>query len=398
MGLGGTGWEAMIRATELLFNMALLDLMPTAVYVIDEHGRIRSFNQKACALWGRTPKLMDRDERFCGSWRLFLPCGTLMPHDKTPMMSAITTGASCRNKEVIIEHEDGTRVTVMVNISPVMDEAGKIVGAINAFQDVSELALTRRKLEAHQQELEQAVAARDAFLSICSHELKTPLTSLKMQSDIAKRRLAKQDDSVFDRDRVRKMVEQTDRQLTRLNRLVDDMLDLVRIQTNKLSVTPVPTDLGVLVQEVVDRFCEESPELRQRVRLSRGERVVTAVDPDRLEQVVLNLFVNATKYGGDEPIDVEVETRSSRARIAVRDRGIGIAPADQQRIFERFERVSSVHNVSGLGLGLFVSRQIVDMHGGRIEVESAPGQGSTFTVDLPMVAAPVDAPTHAHVA
>lgn len=169
-----------MKATAALYDRDLLDLMPTAVYVIDELGRIRSFNEKACTLWGRVPKLMDTDERFCGAFRLSYADGRPLAHAETPMATAVTTGVGCRNTEVVIHRTDGTDVTVMVNISCLRDDDGRIVGAINAFQDVTDLVHARRQLEARERDLGQAVAARDGFLSMCSHELKTPITTLKL--------------------------------------------------------------------------------------------------------------------------------------------------------------------------------------------------------------------------
>lgn len=379
----------MVKATELLKDRALLELMPTAVYVIDELGRIQSFNNKACEFWGRTPKLNDTDEKFCGGFKLFLSDGTYLPHDQTPMAKAVRLGESCRNVEVVIQREDGSEITVMVNISPLRDEQGRIVGAINAFQDVTEIVLARRKLEAQQQELERAVSARDTFLSICSHELKTPLTSLKFQTQLTKRKIAKNDESVFDRRAVIEMVEENDLQLIRLNRLVDDMLDLGRIQSDKLSMHPTEADLSAVVREVVTRCASSSDEFQSRIAVKTEPGIVGVFDAERFGQVVSNLIWNAFKYGNDRPIEVETRTDGSNGFFVIRDHGIGIAPADQERIFERFERAVSSRNVSGLGLGLFVSKQIVDAHGGEISLQSRPGEGSTFEVRLPLRGLPV---------
>lgn len=361
--------------------------MPTAVFSIDVKGLIRSFNQKACELWGLTPTILDPDTRYCASYKIFLPDGASLPHDQTPMVAAVRDGTPCKNAEVVILRPDGTRVTVIVNIAPIRDETGHIVGAINAFSDGSELVAVRKRLESQQRELEKAVATRDVFLSICSHELKTPLTSLKFQSDMAKRKLAQRDDSVFNRENVLKMIHQNDRQADRLGRLVDDMLDLTRIQSGKLTMNLEPAELGRLVRSVVANCNDHFGGLQGQITFNSCEEAVGHFDSFRIEQVITNLVSNSIRYGANKPIVIDIEKLESTVNIHFHDQGIGIAEHDQGRVFDRFERAVSATNISGLGLGLFVSRQIVEAHGGRISLKSKVGQGSTFTVELPLAAA-----------
>jgi len=229
-----------------------------------------------------------------------------------------------------------------------------------------------------------AVLARDEFLSIASHELKTPLTTLKLQSQIFQRMVEKGDSRAYAPDRLNSMMEQTNRQVNRLNRLVDDMLDISRIRTGKLSFKLQPALFGDLVREAADRM---APHFRKEGRavpemdLKVNPRV--NLDSVRMEQVVNNLLTNALRYGEGKPILVHLESRGNRAVLSVRDQGMGIERANLEKIFDRFERAVSANEVSGLGLGLFISRQIVAAHGGRIWAESEVGQGSTFYVELP---------------
>jgi signal transduction histidine kinase len=209
----------------LFADPSILELMPTAVYIVDHEGLVRGFNKLACDYWGQVPKLYDHDNRFCGAYRLYYPDGRELTRDVTPMAAAVDWGVVCKNAEVVILRPDGTKITVMVNITPLRDGAGKIVGAINAFQDISELLEARRKIEIHQEELEK----RDAFLSICSHELKNPLTVLITQTQLALRRIEKNDESIFEPARTKARLQQNAHQFERLTALVDDMLDLHRI-------------------------------------------------------------------------------------------------------------------------------------------------------------------------
>lgn len=230
------------------------------------------------------------------------------------------------------------------------------------------------------------VAARDEFLSIASHELKTPLTSLKLQAQVMLRAINRQDPNVYSPERIMGLIKQIDTQTTRLTRLVDDMLDLSRIRTGKLRIEKRPVELAEMVIDVVERlrpqFVERIGEI-PRVKIEKNS--VGDWDKFRIEQVLTNLLTNALKYGNDRPVDVIIAGDDKMAKVIVRDYGIGIAKENVSKIFERFERAGiSASEVSGLGLGLFITRQIIRSHGGTIDVESEIGKGSTFTVSLPL--------------
>jgi PAS domain S-box-containing protein len=372
----------MLHVLELLHNPAILEYIPTAVYVIDSVGLIRSFNKRAAEFWGRRPKILDADDRYCGSFKMFLPDGTSLPHDKTPMKAAIQDGEVCKNVEVEILRPDGTRITVIANITPLWDEHGKIVGAINAFQDITEIVNARRKVDFQQRELEM----RDRFLSICSHELKTPLTSLMCRNQFAQRKISKSDRSVYEPDRVNEMVQRNCDQLNRLNRLVDDLLDVQRVRTGRLAIHLETVDLVSLVREVVSTSGEGADNLAGLVTVEAEGQVEGRFDRHRIEQVITNLFTNSIKYGAHRPVQVKVEHVGDRAKIEFRDHGLGIAEEDYGRIFEPFERAHSENGIPGMGLGLYVTKQIVEAHRGQIYVHSALGAGTTFTVDLPVSA------------
>lgn len=227
-----------------------------------------------------------------------------------------------------------------------------------------------------------AVRARDRFLSICSHELKTPITSLKLQAQITKRHFKKS--GRLDPRQVSEMVDNMDQQLNQLARLVEDMLDTARIETGRFSLNMEELDLSELVKEVVARFSPQARNAGVEVGVTADVPAFVCADPDRITQVIMNLLSNALKYGDGKPIGVNASIERGRAKVSVRDQGMGIADKDRGRIFDRFERVVSHQNISGMGLGLFISRQIMEAHKGEIHVESMLGGGSIFTIELPI--------------
>ncbi|WP_437282400.1 AAA family ATPase [Sorangium sp. So ce375] len=233
-------------------------------------------------------------------------------------------------------------------------------------------------------EAREAIQRRDEFLVVASHELKTPLTSLQMQAQSFERLLRRRSLADVPAARIEAMVQILGRQTSRLGRLVDELLDVTRLHAGRLALARAPVDLAALAGEVVDRMRPQLAASDCRTQLDLGAPVVGHWDPDRLEQVVINLLSNAMKYGAGRPIHIGVRRQADRALLVVRDEGIGIAEADQGRIFERFERAVSVRNFGGLGLGLYIARAIVASHGGSIRVESKPGAGATFVVELPL--------------
>jgi signal transduction histidine kinase len=240
------------------------------------------------------------------------------------------------------------------------------------------------ELRAAQDELQRAVRMRDDFMSIVSHELRTPLNGLVLETQLRKLRLNKGDLSAFTLDKLKAMTDRDERQINSLVRLIEDMLDVSRIRTGKLSIRPTRFDLAGLVGRVLENYGAQIAAAGCEVTLSAAEPVSGVWDEFRIEQVIVNLLTNALRYGAKQPIDLRVRATPEGACIEVQDHGIGISATDLARIFQQFERVSSNGVSQGLGLGLFITEQIVASHQGTIEVESHPGQGSLFRVYLPL--------------
>lgn len=240
------------------------------------------------------------------------------------------------------------------------------------------------KLQQTQNELEHAVRMRDDFMSIVSHEVRTPLNGLILETQLRKLHLAKGNSAAFSMDKMQAMVERDERQIQSLIRLIEDMLDVSRIRTGKLSIRTSAFDLAELVGNLLESFSAQIAAAESSVTYTAEEPVIGVWDEFRIEQVVANLLTNALRYGARKPIEVRVYAVPGQARVEVRDQGIGISPENQRRIFQQFERVAANHAIHGLGLGLFISDQIVAAHGGEIVVESEEGNGSMFRVCLPV--------------
>ncbi|WNG40956.1 hybrid sensor histidine kinase/response regulator [Archangium violaceum] len=230
-------------------------------------------------------------------------------------------------------------------------------------------------------ELREAVRLRDEFLSVASHELKTPLTPLALRLQMMWQELEAEPPG---RERLRRHVEAVHGQLRRMTALVDSLLDATRLTSGQLVLRyERNVDLAAVVRDVASTFELQAVRAECPLKVEAPSRVLGQWDVLRLEQVVANLLSNALKFGAGCPVHVRVEERGEWARLMVRDGGIGMDEDVRARIFGRFERGVSERHYGGLGLGLFITHQVVKALGGHIHVESAPGLGSTFIVELP---------------
>jgi len=279
-------------------------------------------------------------------------------------------------------HAVKSKVNVFVDLYRQSKAMKQQVEALEQARREQEALL--QQLQSTQLELEQAVRMRDDFMSIVAHEVRTPLNGLILETQLRKMHLARDNASAFTLDKMHAMVDRDERQIKSLIRLIEDMLDVSRIRTGKLSIRPNRFDLVQLVNNLLQNFAQQIEAAETEVSFTATEPVEGNWDEFRIEQVVTNLITNALRYGGRNPIQVRVYREGDEARVEVQDRGIGISAENQKRIFQQFERVSAKTVVAGLGLGLYISEQIVAAHGGSIVVESEINEGALFRVCLPI--------------
>lgn len=230
---------------------------------------------------------------------------------------------------------------------------------------------------------QQGIVIRDEFLNIASHELRTPLTSLQLQMQILKNKLKNTSDETLLKT-LQLMLEKSDQQTKRLANLINMLLDVSKMNGKKLELEKEPVDLSELTKEIIQRFDTELEKAHSPVTFINGVQAIGEWDRFRIDQVITNILSNAIKYGGGKPITVSITAKEGFGILSIEDKGYGIAPHDTERIFARFERTDAAKKHGGLGLGLYIASEIVKLHGGKIQVTSAIGEGSQFSIILPL--------------
>lgn len=263
---------------------------------------------------------------------------------------------------------------------PYRDENNKVIGVLVIVQDVTHRVETSLEIEKLAEDLKLAVKVRDNFLAIASHELKTPITSLRMRAQMQQRLLGAK--TPLENLNVEKFVNSAVMQIDKLNRLIDDMLDISRINANKLEMNFSMTDVSELIRDVIEGHSSQVHLAGIKLQSSIEEGLKAEVDGDRFEQVLINLLTNVTRYAPGSTLEIGLKTAGDSFALTVADNGPGIPQDKQNIVFDRFERASS--EISGLGLGLYIARSIIDAHGGEIAVMDNEPHGAKFIIRIPL--------------
>jgi len=304
------------------------------------------------------------------------------PAEENPLARALE-GEVVQGEELCVIDGGPLRV-VRVDATPVRREDGEIAFAVASLVDITAPRRLREEVDALYQQAAGALRARDEFLSIAAHDLKTPITSMLLHIQQMLRNLERRGEGDPATGTFLPKLRSVERQAGRLTALVNDLLDASRISSGRLTMEPEELDLAALVREVVARQEPAATWVGSAITLRADVPVVGRWDRLRLEQVSMNLVSNAIKYGQGKPIEIDVRAEGPRAVITVHDHGVGIDPAHHERIFERFERAGDSRAFAGLGLGLWIVRRILSTMDGTITVDSHPGDGATFRVELPL--------------
>jgi PAS domain S-box-containing protein len=344
---------------------AIVDSSDDAIIGKTLDGTIISWNRGAERLYGYTA-----EEVIGEPISLLVPID--LPNEIPAIMQRLRQGERIDHYKTARVRKDGQRLSISVSISPVHAADGTIIGASAIGRDITE----------QERAIQEALRLRDDFISIAAHELRTPLTTVFARLQLAERKLSRAD---YDPVALRRDVGIVRTAVDRLRGLLERLLDVSRIRSGRLELDREATDLVRLTRRVAAELGENAGrEITVRGPSSSTESA--DVDPVRIEEVLTNLIDNATKYGAsDQPIEIDIAEERGLVRVAVSDRGPGVAPDNRELIFKPFHRASPDRH--GVGLGLHVAREIVTLHGGLLTVEARAGGGATFVLVLPKVAA-----------
>ena len=376
--------EEALRASERRFR-ALVQHSSDVTIIRDLNGVIHYISPAAEQVFGYPPDALVGHNR----------AELVHPDDYEAMaahIAAIHTRPGVHEPIVYrVRHRDGSWRWLEGTATNLLDEPA-IQGIVVNARDITARkqaederdALLRRE-QAARAEAEQLARLREEFLTIASHELKTPLTTIKGSAELLVRYLQRPE-TAQDTTRLNRLTTMLHQQIEHMTVLVDDLLDLSRLQRGQLQLRPAPLDFAAVVRQVVERFrVANERAAATRLILAAPATLPGVADENRLDQIVTNLVSNALKYspqGGE--VSVTLRAAGTQVELAVRDHGLGIAPEDQAALFQPFARGPQAGAVaSGIGVGLYITARIVERHGGSIAVTSAPGAGSTFTVRLP---------------
>jgi PAS domain S-box-containing protein len=369
---------AELRESEERYR-TLFDLAPVAVYSCDASGVIQKFNRHAAALWGREPALGDTDERFCGSFKMFRRDGTFMAHDACPMAEVVAGKVEeVRDAEVLFQRPDGSRVTVVVNIRPVKNEAGEITTVINCFYDITARKEAENRLVDTLNRERELAEFRETFIGILGHDLRNPLGAIIMASRFLLARGALTEEN-------ERLVSRMLNSGQRMSRMIGQIVEFTRVRLGGgLELKLAPCNLGEVCRETADELrMSSSVEIQQTVE---GD-VAGTWDADRLAQAVSNIAGNAVEYATPgTPVLIHVRGDGAAVVAEITNQGDAI-PADLLPvIFKPFRRAKGNEgNTVNLGLGLYVAAEVVRSHGGTLDVRSSDAI-TTFTLRLPRTA------------
>jgi len=371
--------EEQLRQSEERFRVLVAGVKDYAIFMLDPTGHVGTWNAGAQRIKGYLP-----EEIIGQHFSRFYPEEDVQA-GKCDLKLEVAAREGSVEDEGWRVRKDGSRFWANVVITAMRGDSGQLIGFAKVTRDLTE----RRQLEEEKVRVAQAKEAlrlRDEFLSIASHELKTPLTALQFQLEF----LSKQPE--LRTEKLAGKLQRALRSSESLAALIETLMDVSRIATGRFELHPQPFDLAEAMRDVVERLRDAATRVGCELSMKTEEALPGTWDRLRIEQVLTNLLSNAMKYAAGTPIHVSLRREGESAVLEVQDRGPGLPEADLDRIFGRFERAASIRHYGGMGLGLYVVREIVEAHGGTVTARNAPGGGAHFTVWLPFTPPPRSQP------
>lgn len=388
--------EANLEKTEEFFRLLVDAVDEYAIFALDVSGNILTWNAGGERLKGY------KAHEVIGSHfsRFYTQTDIDRHHPDYELKQAVQNGKY--EEEGWRVKKNGDQFWANVVITALKDPSGKLRGFAKVTRNLTDRKRAEDELRASYLDLEskvaertkelllakdsaeKAVKSRDEFFSIASHELKTPLSSLKLQTQIRKRNIEKGRVNTFTPENILEQCIEDERQIEKLTFLVENMMDVSHLTSGRFELFFESIDLKEIAEDAISRMSPILAESGNTVHLTSPESIIGQWDRHRLEQVLTNLLSNAGKYAPQTIVEVQIEKKDRQAVIIVKDHGPGIEPINQERIFSPFERVKNKSETRGLGLGLYITKQILEAHHGDIYLDSDFSKGAMFVIDLPI--------------
>ena len=349
---------------------AIVDSSDDAIVSKTLDGIITSWNTTAQKMFGYTEV-----EAIGKHISIIIPQERLQ--EENVIIENIRAGKKVNHFETIRRAKDGSEINISLTVSPVLNQHGRVIGASKVARDITQKIQLEKQQKLFTEKLQELNNYKDEFMAMASHELKTPLTVIKANLQILQHQMQSDPNINF--------INKTLSSVNKLSDLIHSLLDVSKIQSGKLQLNISKFDLNVLLAETIANI--QATTLKHKIIFNKGNQLIANADWERIEQVIINLLTNAVKYSlNATEIFVEAYTKNSNIEVCVKDSGMGIPQEDRERIFTRFYRVQGIASTySGSGIGLYISSEIIKLHGGQMWVESNVGKGSHFYFSVPAI-------------
>lgn len=351
---------------------AIIESSEDAIISKTLDGEITSWNKAAERLFGYT-----ESETLGKHISLLIPKERL--NEENLIINKIRHNESVSHFETLRMAKDGSLIPISLTISPIRNNKGNVIGASKIARDISARKIAEAELHKLYEDIKTLNTKKDDFIGLASHELKTPVTSINAYLQLIERSLSLPDPN-------KALISKARNQVGKLTSLIADLLDVSKIQTGKLPFTFTKFNFPQIINEVLEIMRQTNPAHELKLSCGINECIIEA-DQQRIEQVLINLISNAIKYAPtSREVLIKVSNITDNIRVSVQDFGMGIDVIDQEQIFSRFYRVEKLNgNIPGLGIGLYISKEIITRHQGEIWVESEAEKGSTFIFEIPFL-------------